>query len=394
MILTFSSSHNSIKELPTTELPAFTLITGLNGSGKSHLLQALSMGKIVSDVGPNYQTDTRLFTWNDMVPQDTGGYSGGQLAHERDQLLQQFLVYRLQAEEQIRQPARAAGISGKALNDFNGLSNLTETELLSFTGNTEGAAQLKQQIANGVINASNQILNSFQNNVAFRDELMTIRSIAQKAIAVLTPEDFRPTKSPSWGKSQPFQQQFSRLFCQYAELVKTNALKRQYGEEAFSDEDFHAKYMMSPWDFVNETFQVAGLDFGINQPDRVENTVFTPKLTKKSTGEEVLFGNLSSGEKIIMSFALCMYYAGEGRQLTTYPKLLLLDEVDAPLHPSMSRHFISTITETLVKKLGVNVIATTHSPSTVAIAPNESIHVMRVGQPGVHKTSKAEALNL
>ena len=89
-----------------------------------------------------------------------------------------------------------------------------------------------------------------------------------------------------------------------------------------------------------------------------------------------------------------MYYAGEGRQLTTYPKLLLLDEVDAPLHPSMSRHFISTITETLVKKLGVNVIATTHSPSTVAIAPNESIHVMRVDQPGVHKTSKAEALNL
>jgi energy-coupling factor transporter ATP-binding protein EcfA2 len=95
-----------------------------------------------------------------------------------------------------------------------------------------------------------------------------------------------------------------------------------------------------------------------------------------------------------MSFALCLYYANEGRQLTTYPKLLLFDEVDAHLHPSMSRHFIKTIVETLVEKLGVNVVATTHSPSTVAVAPEESVFVMKAGLPGLHKSSKAAALNL
>ena len=124
MILTFSSSYNSIRELPTTELPAFTLITGLNGSGKSHLLQAIVAGKVVTDVTPNYQTDARLFTWNEMVPQDSGGYSGGQLALERNQLFQQFDAFRVQAAEYIRQPARAAGITGSTLNDVVNIANM------------------------------------------------------------------------------------------------------------------------------------------------------------------------------------------------------------------------------------------------------------------------------
>jgi hypothetical protein len=125
MILTFVRPHVSIKELPTTDLPAFTVITGLNGSGKSHLLQALGNGHISTDVAPNHLTDARIFTWAEMSPQDSGGFSGGQLAQERDQLYQQFAGLRLGCEEYVRAPARRAGISGQLLNDLEAVSRLS-----------------------------------------------------------------------------------------------------------------------------------------------------------------------------------------------------------------------------------------------------------------------------
>lgn len=394
MILTFVHPHISIKELPTAELPAFTLITGLNGSGKSHLLQALANGKIHADIAPNHSTDARIFTWSEMVPQDSGGFSGGQLAQERDQLFQQFSGVKSQYEEYVRQPARQAGVSGQRLNNLQALAALSVKDLIDLGHVNDFAQQIHHALLKAVQAASEQILQNLRGNQQVIDDLQNIAAIAGKPLVLLNQDDFRPAKAPSWGKSQPFQQHFGKLFCQYAELQKANALKQHFGESCLDDEAFAAKYMMPPWDFVNETLQTAGLDFEINQPDRTENTVFTPRLRKLTTGDEIQFGSLSSGEKVIMSFALCMYYASEGRQLTTYPKLLLLDEIDAPLHPSMAKHFLTTIIEVLVGKLGVNVIATTHSPSTVALAPDNAIHVMRVGNPGVHKTTKSEALNL
>ncbi|CAK8716503.1 hypothetical protein GCAAIG_05915 [Candidatus Electronema halotolerans] len=46
MILEFYKSHLSITELAQTELPEFTVLTGVNGSGKSHLLSAIASQSI------------------------------------------------------------------------------------------------------------------------------------------------------------------------------------------------------------------------------------------------------------------------------------------------------------------------------------------------------------
>jgi len=60
----------------------------------------------------------------------------------------------------------------------------------------------------------------------------------------------------------------------------------------------------------------------------------------------------------------------------------------------MCRTLISIILDVLVKKHGISVIATTHAPATVAIAPEDSLYVMLPDQPGLHKISKAQALNI
>jgi predicted ATPase len=61
MKLTFQSPFLSIKEFPTVELPPFTLLTGLNGVGKTHLLRSIEKGTIQADVAPNRPGDVRYF---------------------------------------------------------------------------------------------------------------------------------------------------------------------------------------------------------------------------------------------------------------------------------------------------------------------------------------------
>lgn len=137
----------------------------------------------------------------------------------------------------------------------------------------------------------------------------------------------------------------------------------------------------------------AELDLEVTAPDEYGQEVYAPMLRKRSSNAAVTYQNLSSGEKVILSISFALFNASEDRQAILLPKLLLLDEVDAPLHPSMARVLLRVIEGTLVKRFGVTVIATTHSPSTVALAPEASLFIMRAGQAGMHKTTKADALN-
>jgi predicted ATPase len=57
MRLTHVSRFKSILDLPPTELPSFTLITGVNGAGKTHLLQAIQAGSVHVDIAPEHLRD-------------------------------------------------------------------------------------------------------------------------------------------------------------------------------------------------------------------------------------------------------------------------------------------------------------------------------------------------
>jgi hypothetical protein len=92
--------------------------------------------------------------------------------------------------------------------------------------------------------------------------------------------------------------------------------------------------------------------------------------------------------------ALAVFYGEDSRQSVAYPKLLLLDEIDAPLHPSMTRSLIRTLDGFFVRRIGMSVILATHSPSTVALAPEESLYVMKSNAPGLHQVRKGAAINM
>ncbi len=96
-----------------------------------------------------------------------------------------------------------------------------------------------------------------------------------------------------------------------------------------------------------------------------------------------------------MAFALSMFSAEDDLSLPHFPGLLFTDEVDAPLHPSMIRSLLRAIQKALVEKYGMCVILATHSATTIALAPPESLHVMtKHGTPRITRTTRDRALGL
>ena len=355
MKLTFRSRHRSIRELPETELPSFVLLTGVNGAGKTHLLSAIQQGAIAVDVAPVPQADIRYFDWGSLSPNDTAQMSTPQLYQERDQILQQIGQIRTQFEQPMSQILGNPALRTWRFDGWS-LAVLSEAEFLREFGDEPTTRSLHQQLNRIVNQASSHLLQSMgvDNNpispVAFR--LKTVAAERKTPPALLEFRHFSG-KHLGWGTVDLFQQSFAQLFLAYFEQQRLNRLYRmdevegrEPSEKPLSENDFVARHGRPPWEFVNRTLDGAGLDFEIDHPKDWAQTIYTPKLTKRSSGIPVPFSSLSSGEKILMSFALCLYNSTDRRQSVARPKLLLLDEVDAPLHPSMSRRLMKTVTET------------------------------------------------
>ncbi|EDV29295.1 uncharacterized protein TRIADDRAFT_51463 [Trichoplax adhaerens] len=84
---------------------------------------------------------------------------------------------------------------------------------------------------------------------------------------------------------------------------------------------------------------------------------------------------LSSGEQLEL-LSLLWLFGSKNLAKANDSGIILLDEPDAHLHPSLVQEVIETIKTKLISKLGIQVIMTTHSPTTVSLAPKDCIYVM------------------
>ena len=95
-------------------------------------------------------------------------------------------------------------------------------------------------------------------------------------------------------------------------------------------------------------------------------------------GEVVDYNSLSRGEQAIVQFVIWSYGQDfRGNRLNT----MVLDEPDAHLHSSMCKMMVEIFSELSAPKEtgggGIRIIITTHSPSTVAFTPEGSLFVMQ-----------------
>ena len=94
----------------------------------------------------------------------------------------------------------------------------------------------------------------------------------------------------------------------------------------------------------------------------------------------------------LLAIAMGLFTGSTMSEAIELPKLLLLDEADASLHPSMVRSLLTVIEEVFVGKYGVRVILATHSPSTVALAPESALYVMSRTGKRLAKTTTDQAM--
>jgi len=144
----------------------------------------------------------------------------------------------------------------------------------------------------------------------------------------------------------------------------------------------------TPWDLINCLFKKYGFKYSINNPESSHGFYDVKFILETDNSVQIPFEKLSSGEQMIVMLILWSF----NDELGQLKKLIILDEPDAHLHPEMALMFKEIISDVLVKKFDIQIIMTTHSPTTLCWMDEESIFLMNKDK-GIEKASKQDALN-
>lgn len=171
---------------------------------------------------------------------------------------------------------------------------------------------------------------------------------------------------------------------------RINSFKIQMYDEGIkiTEEELYTKIgSIPPWEEINQLFERYGFAYRLSVP--VNGIKYFPMFHKLVGDSIVSFNQLSSGEKILVTLVLW----GFNSRQANHTNLLLLDEFDAHLNPSLAKMMMEIISKTLIAKNGLSVIMTTHSPSTVAFTDDQNLFWMEASKP-IRPATKAEIIPL
>lgn len=341
--------HKSIRSGVEFDLPNFTVLTGKNGSGKSHLLETISTNGLSEIMdGQDVMRIIKYIKFNDLNPQFQEEIS----------------------EDDVKNSWR---------NTWNQLNQY----LHSYRRNPRGYNNSFQRLIQ-------QYDPKTQKFIQYWYEL------AGNDVEKLTEELFYDNYEIS--REDLFASQIGTIFKLYQTRLDENKMNEVSNKEegtslpVLSNEQFEQKYGRKPWDVINEMMRTAHLPYEVEAPARFRPSInYHLQLIDRQRNIKIQVNDLSTGEKVLMSLALSIYSTEEK---AARPDVLLIDEPDAPLHPEYSNYLIQAIKESIVDKSGVRVIITTHSPTTVAMSPEESIYQMNRDLSRPVKVTKQQAINL
>ena len=323
------------------------IISGVNGSGKSQLIDILNKSQFIEKGTSNI--DLKKIYIDSEVSID-------------DNKIDRILISRRSFKENINinnikipDPKNSQWNKNEAWKAF---SNYNSWEKQTNEYSKSKAIIEKILRENGFKNKPEW--NSYKNN-------NTDTFISKEDFIKLLPEDF------VWEKDDLFSNRIDELFYEFA--VKRNAEQIEYStkKEIFNNDEFIKK---APWTILNELFKKLNFnyrfknDYIFETPNFKEDIMIYPLLNNEDGKEKIdlksprELSDLSDGEKSIVSLTFALL--NENRR--PIEKLLLLDEFDNTLNPSLVEALFRVIDEYFISK-GVVVIMTTHSPVTISMAP-------------------------
>lgn len=162
------------------------------------------------------------------------------------------------------------------------------------------------------------------------------------------------------------------------EFNEWRSIKKGDNVQFFSDEEFLQQFGDKPWVLINRILEdTFDGKFQFCTPDEdSQSYMYQAQLLQGQEKTSVALDHLSSGEKTLLWLALTLFNSQYYEFETAHtPKILLLDEPDAFLHPKMVLKMYKAL-ESFNRNFNSLVIITTHSPTTVALAPNESVYLV------------------
>ena len=424
-----SITMESKDALESVELPSLSIITGKNGSGKTHLLEAAVNGSITfSYMGLNRYGPISFFNYQNLdlseKHQVLYGDRNNEIARCCDFLNSAPCLY------------RDFTAFGNSSIDFNKSINKRMAESFCLT--------LERMFKEKIIerNKIEEILVTPM--LEFKEvkrEHLCPENFAQQAIIFYQNFDNKEGIAYFLNNGNSFydmkdygveQYLGKKLFNNWNLYIKNKAFF--FDEYAFNPfystnnyeskvkefiggakSEFYKKYGDNPLRIFNEVLSSYSCNdyFLEDDPQMSKNMVDNLKKGYYKDGKiqtkphfelipmlkkgviKINIDDLSSGEKTLLAIAAML----SEQKMDGFKKkgVLLLDEADANLHPSMIENFIRVIQEVFIAKHNLQVVMVSHSPSTIALAPKDSVFLMRgedKDKPRIEKVSNQIALDI
>ncbi|MBA9898524.1 ATP-binding protein [Burkholderia cepacia] len=186
--------------------------------------------------------------------------------------------------------------------------------------------------------------------------------------------------------SEPNNKNLAFIFLAY-EVLRVAAIERS--SRTGEDREAAVRNLGDPpWETFNRFCKEADLKFEVLPPVIERRSIlgrpvpgYSLMIRDIERDTVVSESEASAGERIMFSVVAWRFLAEASG---IHYKVILLDEPDAHLHPSLVKQFLRVLEVVMVERHGSRVILTTHSPSTVALARDGQIfELKRHGEPRI-----------
>lgn len=408
MKLNFVSPHLSIKIAESFELPALTILTGLNGAGKTHLLEAISNGAIIVEGVPLDQI--RIYRVLDFKLKAGELLRGAQIQAQAKQAWSRWAKGRSDdPQKQAQKIFEALRVAPTEQEKFDAV--ISENRLWNHALNVDES--ISTDLRTEIYTYQSKIMGLLSGGgmkpykMAFSNVLYKLGKPAH----LITNSEFEHYYYPANDTEDYLSNSLSAVFTKYRirQFLYAHEQWENSGEK-HSVQDLYRNFERlhpKPWEIINRVIRdveeagggVGNFSFEVLGPDGEDDLridtyqeyKFEASLIDCESGETRAFGSLSSGEQVILALVVSVFQSNDQFAL---PRLVLLDEVDSSLHPSMIKSLFYALSAAFIEK-GISVILATHSPSTIALADEESLFVVQKGDvvPKVTKVSRPEAIS-
>lgn len=370
------------------DIPPFAVITGVNGVGKTQLLEVIKgQSERPDNRGVISQIDREISS-----PSGPENLIFSENTYQRELTLNGMIEYMKNNDQRLVQLRNL----DKEISNYN---NYIKNTLYQLSLTNEKVERL--QLENNIRSYKEQI-RIFQNQklsfniYAYDEEIKRIGKELGKRIEELSEDEIRQFAIDNF-ESLTTVDELTRFVAN--ENMRYMKRVTHFAETGQKEETDMLVAQERPYQTINRIF----LQYGFDYFEMLNPFPFDAKLNGEirfqgKEGEIVDYNSLSSGEKAIVQFVIWSYGQDfRGNRLNT----MVLDEPDAHLHPSMCKMMVEIFSEMSSKKEtgggGIRIIITTHSPSTVAFTPEGSLFVMQRDADNkrvVRQTTTEEAVEI